>query len=362
MAIRLSRNPTKEGNKYYFDCYYETSGKKKRYRSKLYRTRAEAKKREREFLQRKEEEINITDYTFNEVIDSYFANRKKNWKTATLRANTDIYNHIRYKLGKIYVTELNRRQYEGFLSYLDSLYTVRKVNGKLVKKPYSARYKNTIVTSFKTICLYAEMQYDVKTKIPYLYVGWKEPKKKFMQIITPEQFESFVANVSGTEYQAFFTFLMYTGCRRGEALALTFQDVDFDNKTVSITKSFSRIDKKVISPKTLSSVRTIPLSAKALSSCEAMRKRHPDSLYVFGGKKPLRPTTIERKKNKALKLANLPYMRIHDFRHSFITMMVSNNRDIGALSHYVGHASIKQTFDTYTHYYDDKLRDMVDNL
>lgn len=366
MTIRASKNPTKEGNKYYFDVYYDIGNKKKRYRSKLYATKAEAKKEERIFLQARADELSIDDYTFNEIIESYIQYKKRNWKKSTLRANVDIFKHIQYKLGNVYVSKLTRAQYEAFLKYLDSLSRVVKINGRLVKNGYSARYKNNIVSHMKSICNYAEKHYSVRTKIPFLYEGWKEEKKTEMVVITPEQFEKFVANLTDIRYQSLYTFLFYTGCRRGERMALTFEDV-VDGR-VTINKSYSKIDNKSISTKTSSSVRTIPLSAKALLAVDSMREYHSKkrgfspSWFIFGGKKQLPFTTIEHKKNKALSLAGLPYMRVHDFRHSFVTMAIDKGLDIAMISKYVGHASIKQTLDTYTHFYEDKLESLINAL
>lgn len=360
MAIRQSPNPSKDGKKYYFDVYYDIEGRKKRYRSKLYLTKAEAKKAERLFLQSE----HVTEYTFNEIIDSYIEFKKKNWKQSTYRAYNDIFNHIRYKLGSVYVSELTKAQYEAFLKYLDNLYKVVKRRGKPVKIRYSVRYKNTIVRRVKTICRYAELHYNVKTRIPFLYDSWKQDNKDTKVVITPESLQKLTSCVAQTPYRNLLIFLFYTGCRRGEALALQFKDVDFENKTINIYKSYSIIDKKTISPKTTSSIRTIPLSAKAYEAVLAMREYYGyvPSYYVFGGKRTLPCSSIERIKNKALRDAKLPHMRIHDFRHSFITMMVSKNADIGALAHYVGHASVKQTLDTYTHFYEDKVKAMVEDI
>ena len=360
MAIRVSPNPSKDGKKYYFDVYYDTEGRKKRFRSKLFLTKADAKKAERLFLQSE----HVTDYTFDEIIDSYISFKKKNWKQSTYRAYNDIFNHIRIKLGSVYVSELTKEQYEGFLRYLDNLYKVVKRRGKRVRIRYSVRYKNEIVRRFKTICRYAELHYNVKTRVPFLYENWKQENKDTKVVITPEDFRKMIEHVASPPYKNLLIFLMYTGCRRGEALGLQFKDVDFDNKTVHIYKSYSIIDKKTISTKTASSVRTIPLSAMAFEAVSAMKEYYgyKPSYYVFGGSRTLPCSSIERIKNRALRDANLPHMRIHDFRHSFITMMVSNNADIGALAHYVGHASVKQTLDTYTHFYEEKVKAMVESI
>lgn len=357
MAVRISKRPTKDGKKYYFDTYYRDGGVNKRYRSKLYATKSEARKAEGRFLDNTEALLAV-DYTFGQMADIYVQNKGKNWKASTQAKNAVILNHIRAGLGKIPITKLTVGQYEAFLSYLDNLYRIRQQGGKRLKTPYSARYKNRVVMCLKSICNYAEIHYGIRTRIPFQYDYWKESKNRKINLLTERQFDLFISKVDEPTFRAFFTFLMYTGCRRGEALALQFSDVDFEGRRVSIDKSFSKVEMTATATKTPSSIRTIPLADKAFQACVQMRELHAGD-YVFGGKAPLAFSTIERKKSKALRLAGLPEMRVHDFRHSFITMMVSKGADIATVSHYVGHASIKQTLDTYTHYYEDKMEELI---
>ncbi|MBR2791773.1 MAG: tyrosine-type recombinase/integrase, partial [Erysipelotrichaceae bacterium] len=73
-------------------------------------------------------------------------------------------------------------------------------------------------------------------------------------------------------------------------------------------------------------------------------------------------TTIGRIKDKAIKESGLPKIRIHDFRHSFVSMLISKGADVSIISKYVGHSSIKQTLDTYTHMYQSKMEEIIKNL
>lgn len=357
MAIRVTKNPTKDGRKYYFDVYFNS----KRFRSKFYSTKQDAKKAEREWIKRQELNLNQKDFTFNEVIDRYIDFKKRNWKKSTEETTKDILNHIRYKLGSVKLSELNTGKYEAFLNYLDNLSRRVRINGRIVKKPYSARYKNRVLMYVKSVCDYADNHLDVKTKIPWLYDDWKQSEQRQIQILNVAEFDKFIAEVEDPRYRALFIFLMFTGCRRGEALALTFDDIDFENRTVTINKSFSKVENKAVSTKTQSGVRTLPLSARAFDSCLAMKKLYGVG-YVFGGKRPLSFSAITRHKDKALTTAGLPRIRIHDFRHSFITMLVSQGVDVGIIARYAGHSSIKQTLDTYTHYYADKMKDVINSL
>lgn len=80
--------------------------------------------------------------------------------------------------------------------------------------------------------------------------------------------------------------------------------------------------------------------------------KNPDfslSWFIFGGKKPLSRTTIERIKNKAIKDAGVKKIRIHDFRHSHASNLIGEGMDIVAVSKRLGHSSVEITLNCYTH-------------
>lgn len=70
---------------------------------------------------------------------------------------------------------------------------------------------------------------------------------------------------------------------------------------------------------------------------------------MFGAIKPLSPSTIERKKNNYCKIANVKQIRIHDFRHSHCTILISKGIPINIVSERLGHSNISMTLDNYTH-------------
>lgn len=74
-----------------------------------------------------------------------------------------------------------------------------------------------------------------------------------------------------------------------------------------------------------------------------------DDWFVFGGIKPLSPTTIARKKDNYCKEAGVKKIRIHDFRHSHVSLLISKGVPITAISKRLGHSNIEMTFNTYAH-------------
>lgn len=341
---------------YFYDVYKDG----KRHRSKCFSTIKEAKLKEAEFLV----SHGSSAPTFAQLVDEYLALNIPIWKESTIQTFTHRYGKIAKRLGDIRIDELTMQQYNAFLHYLDT-YTWR-IGGKV--KHYSNTYKREMVSCVRTICRYSELTYGVTTRIPYMVKRYKKSRKE-MSFWTVEEFNRFIQEVKGIEYKCFFTFLMYSGCRRGEALALHFSDIDFAKKTVHINKTLAHKVKGVprhdTSPKTESSIRTLPLTETAFKAISEMREYYFGKVEnialarIFGGTEPLDETTIDRKKDDAIKKAGVKRIRVHDFRHSFVSHFINSGADILQVSQYVGHSSAKETLDTYSHMYENKLSELV---
>lgn len=346
--------PLKNGCKYIFDVYYYKDGEKKRYRSKAFRTIAETKDAEREFLNHQESPY----HTIREIVGLYISSHKNQWKLSTLETNTRRMSHICDYMGDKTLSDLTQGDLTGFCNYLDKLCNPHK---KPRRVPYSARYKNQVITYFKAVCKYAETYLGESSRVASMLQPYRLESKPTMQFLTDDQFEEFIQYVDSPPHRALLTFLFNVGCRRGEALRLRFDDVDFNTRTISITKAWNKLDLKDISPKTKSSVRTIPINKKAFECVLKMKDLYHTG-RVFGGKKPLSPVSIDRARDSALAHCNIPHFRIHDLRHSFISNALMKGMPVTMVRKYVGHSSIKTTLDTYAHFTDKSLRNFIDSL
>ena len=169
--------------------------------------------------------------------------------------------------------------------------------------------------------------------------------KTEMKIWTPEQFQQFAEAIENPMIRAFFTFLYWTGCRRGEAIALTADC--FEGNRVHIYRSMKHFKNGFQPLKTDSSERTITVDSNTMKILEPwIRQADP---YVFGGVSSLAISTIDRAFREGIRLSGVDPIRIHDLRHSHASFLLNNGANIIAVSKRLGHATITQTLETYAH-------------
>lgn len=164
-------------------------------------------------------------------------------------------------------------------------------------------------------------------------------------------------------------FMIETGLRSGEALALKWRDLNLEQHRchVHATLANPHIPSKAYvqdSPKTDASIRTVPLNARATAILNTL-KRRATSEYVFGEagirtnkEGRLEYPTLIRAIKKMCKETGVPYRGAHVFRHTFATNCYYKGVDIKILSRLLGHSDVKVTYNTYINLYGDGFDDM----
>lgn len=227
---------------------------------------------------------------------------------------------------------------------------------------YSYAYRKTLMTHLSLIYNYAERYHDVPNILRKVDKPRNLEAKKEMLFWSPEEFSKFIEHVDRIEYAMLFRFLYLSGCRKGEALALTWKDVDLTEGTVSISKSFSNKahdegkSYTITTPKNVGSNRTVSLPSffcTLLAKYKDWQQEHcngkTEPVYVFGGADPLPPTSIDRSLTKAAEAAGIKRIRIHDLRHSCASLLIHKGVSIVAVSRHLGHSTVEQTLNTYSH-------------
>ncbi|EYT50515.1 tyrosine-type recombinase/integrase [Brachybacterium muris] len=177
----------------------------------------------------------------------------------------------------------------------------------------------------------------------------------------------------GSRYHHAVVLIAHTGLRRGEALALRWDDVDLDTDNPAIrvrgTLARSRGRLTVTTPKTTQSIRTVPLAPDAVDALRAQRTAQKrdrlraaniwtDTGYVFttATGEPVDPRNLYRVVQVAATAAGLEHVGVHALRHTAATLMLEGGVNIKAVSALLGHSSVAITGDVYAHVTDDTAR------
>ena len=173
-----------------------------------------------------------------------------------------------------------------------------------------------------------------------------------MHTLTQSQLSQLFAEAdkSGT-FELYYVDLA-TGLRRGELLGLKWENVDFENKTITVRQQVMRIDGKTIEAplKTKKAYRTIAIGDDVIEVLKKQKAKEKGE-FVFHNEngEPISPDSVNNMLSRVLKRAGLPKIRFHDLRHTFATLALQNGVNVKTVSGILGHFSAGFTLDTYTH-------------
>ncbi|MCM1277341.1 MAG: site-specific integrase [Lachnospiraceae bacterium] len=206
--------------------------------------------------------------------------------------------------------------------------------------------------------------------------------KKEMKFYTEEEFKRFIKcaendchTVDDWNYYVFFCVLFFMGVRKGEAYGLTWNDIE--GNIMHVRRSVSQKVKDddgsdyEDTPKTSTSERDILIPDQLVEILAAHKKRQQeaaplqfnDNYRICGkGETPIRDTSVENHNKKYAKAAGLPHIRIHDYRHSHASFLINKNVNVVVISKRLGHASITETLNTYSHMYKSSEQEALDVL
>ncbi|EAE8752613.1 site-specific integrase [Listeria monocytogenes] len=201
--------------------------------------------------------------------------------------------------------------------------------------------------------------------------------KLFIEGVESDYKENKHAHPEKFVFVTFYYNQYLTGLRAGEATALLWSDNDFTKNEFDINKTASRIKGEYIitSPKSKSSIRRVTYNEKFKHILKKWQKIQKEILADYGievnekthifqysDKIPDRDNFSTKKINRICSNINLSPIRLHDFRHSHVALLINNKEEITSIKERMGHASIITTIDTYGHLFPNKQQSMSDNI
>jgi len=248
--------------------------------------------------------------------------------------------------------------------HIQALYNDMLESGKSAR---TVRLTHTILKNALT----QAVKWGKITRNPAELVEQPRQDRKEMKCLTPDQAAKFMEVAIYSPWKAFFSLLLASGMRPGEALGLKWTDIDFEKKRVTVNRSLTR--KKgggyeLQEPKTARSRRTIPLPATVIGDLRDHKQEQKvvkiDG-FVFAAEngEPMSDKNLFRRHFKPLlKEAGLPGIRLYDLRHSCATLLLAAGENPKVVSERLGHASITLTLDTYSHVLPDMQEAAAEKL
>lgn len=307
---------------------------------------------------------NSTDMSFYDLwveYNEYILIKLK--KQSYRKINSNFKNHITPFFKDYNLKDITPKVYLNWMNIIKE---------KGFKNSYNANLHTTVVGILNYAVKFGYTDKNIASMIGGF--SKKRNERKNIDFWTIEEYHQFINCVDDKLYNLLFNTLYFTGLRIGECLALTWFDFKYNyldiNKTISKEK-----DKNgnyiINSPKTPTSIRKIKLDNELIKLFNDLYNEvscldnFENSWYIFGGVKPLTQTTVSRKKDNYCKIAKVKKIRLHDFRHSHATLLVSNGVPITVIAQRLGHSDTNMTLNTYSHLVIsdiDKAVDMINTI
>ena len=291
------------------------------------------------------EYVQLADLMHSWLFD-YLHNSSK-IKPATFQRYEGIYrNYIKNSsIAGLKLSEINTLKLQQFYNSLYTKHTYSQVQNmdKVLKSFYKWAINNGY--SLKNPCNSVSIKGNKSDIV--------KNKKNKVEILTEDEISIIKKHIKNTKIELLILLDLATGLRQGELLALNWNDIDFENKTLNVNKSVKEVyiyeneSNKHIetifqSPKTLQSFRTINIPDSIIEMLEASRLKE-GLLFHDENNSPLRSKNVSYQWSKILKECNITHKKFHAIRHTYASMLLKNGVDIETVAELMGHTAVSIT-------------------
>lgn len=302
------------------------------------------------------------DVTKNPIFAEYYRNWYETYKFPSVRQSTKNRYRINHKFikeffGTTKIKSITREQYQQFINKFaktHAVITVRKINISIKACIQFAIDDGLLNRSFASR---ASLSGNKNKDRPVEYLNLSEIKKLVQLCLDGIQ----------PRYTSRYLILaaIFTGARLGELSALHWSDVNFENQTISISKSWNQNRHEMDKPKTNSSNRIISVNSRFLSILKQLMDNHTEFIFASPVTKyPPSSNAVNKTLRSLLKKGHMEKQNFHfhSLRHSHVAYLLSEGIDIYAISKRLGHSDIGITLKTYAYLleeFKDKQNDKI---
>ena len=334
--------------------YTDWKGERQQKLKRGFATKKEAQAWEREFLMQKQADVNMTFESFAQL---YEKDMKPKLKLNTwLTKESIIQKKILPYFGKRKLSEITAKDVMDWQNVIRGLTDAKG-------KPYSPTYLKTVHNQLSALFNHAVRYYGLQVNPAAKAGNMGVEERREMLFWTKEEYLKFADAMMDKPLSYYaFEMLYWCGIREGELLALTPTDFDFEAGTVSISKSYQRLKGKdvITTPKTKKSNRVIKMPKFLCGEMEDYLKM----FYSAGADERIFPVSqhyLHHEMDRGAKAAGVKRIRIHDLRHSHISLLIDMGFTALAIADRVGHESIDITY-RYAHLFPTRQTEMADKL
>ena len=275
-----------------------------------------------------------------------------------------IYNHLTPVFGELKLDKLSVSYIQGFINDLSKEFVhfgaVHSINKRVLQ--YGVSLQLIPFNPARDVILPKVVKPDNKAI-------------KFIDYDNLKALMSYMEKLSNKKYSYYFDYVLYsvllaTGCRFGEAIALTWSDIDFENATIDINKNYNRLVDIVGTPKSKAGYRVISIDQKTVNLLRLYKNRQRQLFTDVGSESPtvVFATPTRKYQNTAIRQESLdrrlkeidcPRFTFHAFRHTHASLLLNAGISYKELQYRLGHATLAMTMDIYSHLSKDKEKEAV---
>ncbi|WP_324253715.1 tyrosine-type recombinase/integrase [Staphylococcus kloosii] len=354
---------TKRGTYFFRVRYYDQHKKRKEIRRSGFKQRKQCVIALNNTLDELDGLINEVALSFEDLASEY-----AQWYKARRKASS-------YKALKTHLNNHLLPYFKGKDVYKLTTTDIMKFQNKKLTENHAADYLKKMHVFLVSLLNFAMTYHDLPKNVATLVVNFEIENKKRLNYWTLEEFNKFYDYLDNIEKRTFFKLLFYTGARKGEIRALTWEDINFQEDYIYIDKT--NYNGIVTSPKTKAGIREIYLPTHMMNDLKALKdwykseKVFKQSYVVFGNYfNSVADSTIDRWfKNALTKLENdlkddevFNRIVIHELRHSHASMLVNAGASIMIIAQRLGHSDSTEVYNRYGHLYPSTQKEIIKYL